>query len=81
MMTPIRWRFLFIAVLLVAALFAILPLEQKINLELDLKGGIHLILQVRTEEAIARKVESDVETVRALLGDSSVPFDDAARVP
>ena len=78
-MTNLRWRFVFILAVLVAAIVAVVPPQEKISLGLDLRGGIHLILGVRTEEALARKVESDVETVRALLGDNSIPFTDTVR--
>ncbi|MFQ5719931.1 MAG: protein translocase subunit SecD [Acidobacteriota bacterium] len=78
-MTNLRWRMLIILVTVVVALFAVIPPSEKIHLGLDLQGGIHLVLGVRTSEAVERKVESDVETVRELLADNSISFTDAVR--
>ncbi len=52
----LRWRILVVLLVLVASLYFSFPLEEKINLGLDLKGGMHLILKVETEklEANAR---------------------------
>ena len=77
-MTPLRWRFLLIAAMVFSAVWSVYPPQEKVHLGLDLKGGIHLVLQVNSGEAVAAKVESDVETVRALLTDNSIPFNDLA---
>ena len=78
-MTPLRWRFLIIATMILLAVWFVYPPQDRIQLGLDLKGGIHLVLQVNAEEAVAAKVESDVDTVRALLNDNSIAFIDAIR--
>ncbi len=44
------------------AIFLAYPPKDKIKLGLDLKGGIHLVLQVITEDAI--NVETDQEIAR-----------------
>ncbi len=55
------WRSLLI--LGVAALAALLafPLNEKVNLGLDLQGGIHLVLQVETEDAVRSETDQDME--------------------
>jgi len=42
-------RILTILAVLAAMLFFAFPIEKRINLGLDLKGGMHLILKVETE--------------------------------
>jgi len=78
-MTNLRWRTIIIAVVVFLAIYFVYPPSEKIHLGLDLKGGIHLVLDVNSEEAVAAKVESDVESVRALMTDNSIPHQDALR--
>ncbi len=59
MKRPLLWRgILILAVALVAAALAYPP-QKKINLGLDLRGGMHLLLQVHTEDALRAETDSD----------------------
>ncbi len=49
-MKSLQKRFLIIAAVLAACLYFSFPLEKRINLGLDLKGGMHLVLRVQTEK-------------------------------
>ncbi len=51
-MNNLRWRILLIVVIIGACLWAIIPPDKKIRLGLDLKGGVHLVLRVDTDEAV-----------------------------
>ena len=61
----LRIRLLVVLGVLVASVYFAFPLEKRINLGLDLKGGMHLILKVETEkldedsrqDAVARAIE------------------------
>ncbi|MFP4473277.1 MAG: protein translocase subunit SecD [Candidatus Omnitrophota bacterium] len=61
----IKIRLLVIFAVLAAAVFFAFPVEKRINLGLDLKGGMHLILKVETEkldanartDAVSRAIE------------------------
>jgi preprotein translocase subunit SecD len=73
----IIWRLLTILVVVAAAAFALV--QRDINLGLDLSGGIHLVLQVHTEDAIkaelddaALRLKSRAEEKNVTLGDTSV---------
>ena len=46
----LRNRFLVIAGVIIVSLFFTFPLEKRINLGLDLKGGMHLVLNVDTDK-------------------------------
>ena len=47
-----------------------------INLGLDLKGGIHLIVQVETDEALRAEAEQVRERLASALTDSEIRFDE-----
>jgi len=53
-----------LASILVAVILAYPP-KEKINLGLDLQGGMHLVLQVHTEDAVRAEVDSDVDRLLA----------------
>ncbi len=60
MKRPLLWRgLLILAVALIAAWLAFPP-KEKINLGLDLRGGMHLLLQVHTEDALRADTDSDM---------------------
>ena len=57
------WRgVLILAILVIAAVLA-WPLDEKINLGLDLQGGMHLVLQVHTEDALRAETDSDMDRI------------------
>ena len=51
-MTPLRWRFLLIGILVVGGVLAVYPPEDRIALGLDLKGGIHTDGFIEVDSAI-----------------------------
>ncbi len=55
------WRGVLIVAALVFALVAAFPLDEKINLGLDLQGGMHLVLQVQTQDALRAETDSDMD--------------------
>ncbi|NQT75432.1 MAG: protein translocase subunit SecD [Candidatus Omnitrophica bacterium] len=50
MTKSLRWRILAALGVVIFALFGMLPLKEKINLGLDLQGGMHLVLKVDTSK-------------------------------
>jgi preprotein translocase subunit SecD len=60
MKKDLRWKIGLTAVVLAVSLF--LFIKNKINLGLDLKGGVHLVMQIVTEDAV--KMETDQEILR-----------------
>ena len=65
MTKSLRMRVFIILGVLVTSIYCAFPLEKNINLGLDLKGGMHLILKVETEkldenarkDAVSRAIE------------------------
>jgi preprotein translocase subunit SecD len=65
---------------LLACGVAIWPLNEKIKLGLDLKGGIHLVLQVVTDDALNATVDDAVQNARAQATAKGITFAGANRV-
>ena len=74
-----RWKLWLILAILVISAMGSMPnitstpswwpsgLSKQLNLGLDLKGGIHLVLDVDADKAVERTVESDVDAARQAL--------------
>ena len=50
-------RWVLIVLVLGWAVYAIYPISEKINLGLDLQGGMHIVLEVDTDKAIEGKID------------------------
>src|SRR3954469_12030966 len=55
--------------------------QQNIHLGLDLKGGIHLILQVMADEAVTADIQSAADRMKTSLKAKGVPFADVLPDP
>ncbi|MGH7313413.1 MAG: hypothetical protein ACREJV_09585, partial [Candidatus Rokuibacteriota bacterium] len=69
---------LVVAVLL-GSLWYLYPLRSSINLGLDLQGGIHLVLGVETDKALASQTERTAEDVKAALERKGIAVTRVAR--
>ena len=87
-MKGLKWRILIVlGVLLWAALYlvptfvaelpswwgGILP-QNKIHLGLDLKGGIHLVLEVKAEDAVKASVDNLATEIEGELKEGKIPY-------
>ena len=72
-MNNLRWRIALIVVIIGACLWAIIPPEKKIRLGLDLKGGVHLVLRVDTDEALKLETTTSSERFREALESAGSP--------
>ena len=71
-MNNLRWRILLTVVIVGACLWAIIPPDQKIRLGLDLKGGVHLVLRVNTDDALRLETATTSEGLRDELEKAGV---------
>jgi preprotein translocase subunit SecD len=55
------WKGVAIVAVAAAALFSAYPIQDTINLGLDLRGGTHLVLQVQTEDAVRSETGKDLD--------------------
>ena len=73
-MKNISWRWVLVVAVIVTALVHVLPTikptlwpYKKINLGLDLQGGMHLVLEVDTDKAVESTVERISHELRSLM--------------
>jgi preprotein translocase subunit SecD len=60
----LRWKLLAILGVLALCAWMIYPPKDKIRLGLDLKGGVHLVLRVQTDDALRVETETAMERMR-----------------
>ena len=81
-----RWKFWLILAVLVVSLMGALPnissvpswwpssLSNPMSLGLDLKGGIHLVLDVDVDKAVSHSVEEDIDAARQALRTEKIRY-------
>jgi preprotein translocase subunit SecD len=73
-MKNVRLRLGIIAAVIALSVWAFYPPDQKVNLGLDLKGGVHLVLRVHTDDALRLETDTTVERLRDTLTRNGVQF-------
>jgi preprotein translocase subunit SecD len=69
----LRWKLAVIVIVLGTAAWFAFPLEKRINLGLDLQGGMHLVLEVEAEKAVESTLERLVAEVTEGLTKQNIP--------
>ena len=97
-MPNLRWKIVTVlAVLVVFSALGVYPIvaeryginqpawlmAKRLKLGLDLKGGVHLVLRVKTDDALRLQTEQDSERLREALSKAAITADhhDARRRP
>ena len=70
----LRWKLLAIVAVTGLAIWSFTPPRTKVKLGLDLKGGVHLVLQVKTDDALRIETETSSEQFREALKTANVTF-------
>ncbi len=78
MSRTLLWRGVLIAVVIAVAILSAYPLQEKLNLGLDLQGGIHLVLQVEVEDAVRSETTKDMDRLLQELRDAGLSSANAA---
>jgi preprotein translocase subunit SecD len=65
------WRGLLILATILASVAAAYPPREKISLGLDLRGGMHLVLQVHTEDALRAETDGDMARLAQQVKDDT----------
>src|SRR5215510_10591530 len=78
-MKNLQWKVLLVLALAAISIYGILPLQKKIKLGLDLKGGIHLVAEVKVDEALAGYTDRFIETLKGEMNQKGVPFKNVIR--
>lgn len=66
------YRGLLIVTIVVVMAISAYPPEEKINLGLDLQGGMHLVLKVKTDDAIRAETDNTIDTLVRELADRDI---------
>jgi preprotein translocase subunit SecD len=74
MMKNMKWRLALIVAVIGLSVWAFVPPDQKVKLGLDLKGGVHLVLRVKTDDALRVESETTVERLRDALTRAGVQY-------
>jgi preprotein translocase subunit SecD len=71
----LQYRFLIIFAVIAVSFWMFYPPGEKINLGLDLRGGMHLVLQVNTRDALEMESNQAREQIDSELRRRDIPFD------
>ena len=73
MRKDLRWKLAAIVIVIGVAVWFTFPLDERINLGLDLQGGMHLVLEVEAEKAVESTTERLANEVAEALRKAGVP--------
>src|SRR6266404_9815138 len=90
----LKWKALFILLVILICIYGLIGLptfptsvatikdnfSKQIKLGLDLQGGVHLVLQVQVQEAIAQTTDQMVDVLTKQLRDRNITYDEIRRV-
>jgi preprotein translocase subunit SecD len=79
MSKSLGWKVILIIAVIVFSVAMFYPLEEKINLGLDLKGGMHLVFEVDTNKAIQKQTDNNVQRLKSRLNEFSIKYEKVAR--
>ena len=63
----LRWKVLTIVGVVALAIWSFYPPDQKVKLGLDLKGGVHLVLRVQTDDALRLETQTTADRLAEQL--------------
>ena len=63
----LQWKLLLIIAVAVVGALAVYPVDERIRLGLDLRGGVHMVLKVQTDDALQVESETAAEQLQEQL--------------
>jgi preprotein translocase subunit SecD len=75
----LQWKAILVVAVLALAIFLAYPPKDKIKLGLDLKGGVHLVLQVLTEDAVNIATDQEIARLQELFKEKNISFQTTAK--
>lgn len=70
----LRWKVVVILGVIALAVWSFYPPGEKVNLGLDLRGGVHLVLRVQTDDALQLETDTTVEQLRDTLNTAGIQY-------
>jgi preprotein translocase subunit SecD len=68
----IRVRIAIVLGLALLCIFLVYPIDESINLGLDLRGGIHIVMRVKTNDALKAEIDLSSERIRSALTEKGI---------
>ncbi|MEW6455538.1 MAG: protein translocase subunit SecD [Acidobacteriota bacterium] len=68
------WKWILIAIVVIGTGFLTFPPKQKIKLGLDLKGGMHLVLKVETNDALNMETDHQILRIQDLFKEKIIKY-------
>ena len=92
-MKGLKWRFLLVVAVVVVSIIYLIPSvnpslpswwkgvlpREKLHLGLDLQGGMHLVLEVQTDEAVRSTADRFVDEIKDAFRKEKIPFFEVRR--
>jgi preprotein translocase subunit SecD len=70
----LRWKLIVIVAVAALAVWSFTPPSSKVKLGLDLRGGVHFVLKVQTDDALRLETETSSEQLRERLREAGIPL-------
>ncbi len=88
MQKNLKWKLLFVLAIMGVCVYMFVspvskgaPMLSRLNLGLDLKGGIHLVLQVVTDDALNQELSQDAERIATELRSRNIQYSSSKKGP
>src|SRR3989304_10043679 len=78
-MKNLQWKIVLVLAVTIIAAYGIYPPQKRIRLGLDLKGGIHLVGEVKIDEALAGFTDRFIEDLKLELQEKQITFRNVIR--
>jgi preprotein translocase subunit SecD len=75
----LQWKVILTLALIAGAVIISYPPAEKIKLGLDLKGGVHLVLQVMADDSINAETDQELARMEELFKKNSITFQSAVK--
>jgi preprotein translocase subunit SecD len=69
----LRWKVLLILGVIALSVWSFYPPDQKVRLGLDLKGGVHLVMRVQTDDALRLETQTTADRLAEQLKTKNIP--------
>jgi len=79
MKKKLRWKLILVIAVVALAIFLAYPPKDKVKLGLDLRGGMHLVLQVVTDDAINIETDQEIMRLREQLKKKNIEYKTIAK--